>query len=87
MPFAYSIEMPEPFGVPQIENEVRRVNRDRTVVLPREAVGVGVDATVFGYVVGSAGGFIDDWGPGQYTWRVYLDGELVARKRFRLAEG
>ncbi|HEV2951976.1 MAG TPA: hypothetical protein VGZ51_07725 [Actinomycetota bacterium] len=87
MVFAYSVEMPGGFGASQIENEVVRVDDARTVVLAREAIGVSPDETVFGYVVGSAAGFIDAWGPGQYTWRVFIDDELVARKRFRLAEG
>lgn len=87
MVFAYSVEMPGGFGASQIENQVVRVDDARTVVLAREAIGVSPDETVFGYVVGSAEGFIDAWGPGQYAWRVFIDDELVARKRFRLAEG
>jgi hypothetical protein len=87
MTFAYSVEMPGAFGAPRIENEVVRVDEARTVVLEPEAIDVPPDATVFGYVVGSAEGFIDAWGPGQYSWRVYINDELVATKRFRLAEG
>jgi hypothetical protein len=87
MTFAYSVEMPGGFGAPRIENEVVRVDEGRTVVLAPESIDVPPDATVFGYVVGPAGGFIDEWGPGEYAWRVYIDDELVARKRFRLAEG
>ena len=87
MTFAYSVEMPNGFGANQIENEVVRVDEARTEVLPREAIGVDPNATVFGYVVGPAGNFVTAWGPGQYSWRVYVNDELVATKRFRLAEG
>jgi hypothetical protein len=87
MNFAYSISMPNGFGANQIENEVVRVDEARTEVLPREAVGVDPDQTVFGYVVGPASNFVSAWGPGQYSWRVYVNNELVATKRFRLSEG
>jgi hypothetical protein len=87
MTFAYSVEMPDGFGASTFENEVIRVDEAHTVVLEREGIGVSPDATVYGYVVGPAENFIDTWGPGQYTWRVYINDELVARKRFRLAEG
>jgi hypothetical protein len=87
MTFAYSVEMPDGFGTSEIENEVVRVDDARTVVLEREAVGVSPEETVFGYVVGTAGNFVTAWGPGEYSWRVYIDDELVATKRFHLAEG
>ncbi len=86
MTFAYSVEMPDGFGADQILNEVVRVDDARTVVLPREAIGVSPDATVFGYVVGPAENFIDEWGAGQYSWRVYIGDRLIATKRFNLAE-
>ena len=87
MTFAYSLEMPEGFGASQIENEIRRLDDARTVVLPREGVGVDPDATVYGFVVGNAQNFITAFGPGLYVWRVFVDDELVASKRFRLSEG
>lgn len=87
MTFAYSVEMPGGFGAPQIQNEVVRVDDARTLVLPREGVTVSPEATVFGYELGSAGNFVSAWGPGEYAWRVYVNDELVATKRFRLAEG
>jgi len=87
MTFAYSVEVADGFGTNQIFNEVVRVDDDLTVVLPREGVGVNAEETVFGYVVGPASNFVTQWGPGEYAWRVYIGEELVARKRFRLADG
>jgi hypothetical protein len=87
MTFAYSVSLPDGFGASEIQNEVVRRDDAHTVVLPREGVGVDPTATVFGYVVGPAGNFINAWGPGEYTWRVYVGDELVARKGFRLSEG
>lgn len=87
MTFAYSVEVADGFGTDQIFNEVVRVDDDLTVVLPREGVGVNAEETVFGYIVGPASNFVTEWGPGEYAWRVYIGDELVARKRFRLADG
>ena len=87
MTFAYSVEVADGFGTNQIFNEVVRVDDDRTVVLEREGVGVSAEATVFGYIVGPASKFVTAWGPGQYSWRVYIADKLVATKRFRLADG
>jgi hypothetical protein len=87
MTFAYSVEVADGFGADQIFNEVVRVDDALTVVLPREGVGVNAEATVFGYVVGPASNFVTEWGPGEYAWRVYIGDELVARKRFHLADG
>ena len=65
----------------------RAAGADDAVVLEPEGVPVSPDATVFGYVVGPASNFISAWGPAEYSWRVYVNGELVATKRFRLSEG
>ncbi len=56
-------------------------------MLPRQSVGVDPAATVFGYVVGTAGDFLGAWGPGEFEWRVYVDGTIAARGRFRYSEG
>ena len=88
MNFAYSVAVPDGFGAPQIGNEVVRIEEDETtVVLEREPVNVDPAATNFGYVIGQAGTFITAWGPGEYEWRVYVEDEIVARGRFRLADG
>ena len=38
-------------------------------------------------MIGTAGSFLGPWGPGEYEWRVYLDGAVVARGTFRYSEG
>ena len=88
--FAYSVAMPSGFGVDAIENEIAKIDEDgvsETIVLPRQSVPVDPAATVFGYVVGTAGDFLGAWGPGEFEWRVYVDGTVAARGRFRYSEG
>lgn len=86
--FAYSVTMPGGFGADAIENEIIKLSGEsETVVLPRQSVGVSPDAETFGYVIGTAGDFLGQWGPGEFQWRVYAGGEMVARGTFRFAEG
>ena len=86
--FAYSVTMPGGFGADAIENEIIKLSGEsETVVLPRQSVGVSPEAETFGYVVGTAGDFLGQWGPGEFEWRVYAGGELIARGPFRFAEG
>ena len=86
--FAYSVEMPGTFGADAIENEIAKLEEgSESIVLPRQAVGVDPASTTFGYVIGSAGEFLGPWGPGEFEWRVYVDGQIVARGTFRYAEG
>ena len=86
--FAYSVTMPGGFGADAIENEIIKLSGEsETVVLPRQSVGVSPDAETFGYVIGTAGDFLGQWGPGEFQWRVYVGGEMVARGTFRFAEG
>lgn len=88
VPFAYSVEVPNGFGASAIENEIAQLTEEgETIVLPRQAVGVDPAATIFGYVVGDAGQFLGSWGPGEYEWRVYVNGAVVARGTFSYAEG
>jgi hypothetical protein len=86
--FAYSVTLTEPFGVNVMENEIAKVDDDgETIVLPRQSVPVDPAATSYGYVVGTAGDFLGAWGPGEFEWRTYVNGSLVARGRFRYSEG
>jgi hypothetical protein len=86
--FAYSVQMPGGFGQNAIENEIAKLEEGgETIVLPRQSVGVDPAATSFGYVIGTAGDFLGGWGPGDFEWRVYVGGELVARGTFKYAEG
>jgi hypothetical protein len=89
MAFAYSVSLPDGFGTDAIENEVAKLGEGggQNIVLPRQSVGVDAGATTFGYVVGTAGDFLGQWGPGRFEWRVYVDGSIVARGRFRYSEG
>jgi hypothetical protein len=86
--FAYSFTMPQAFGTNAIENEIAKVSdTGENIVLPRDSVDVDPAASSVGYVIGTAGDFLSAWGPGEFEWRVYLDGALVARGRFRYSEG
>jgi hypothetical protein len=86
--FAYAVTMPDGFGATAIENEIAKFSGEsETVVLPRQSVGVDAAATSFGYVIGTAGDFLGQWGPGEFEWRVYVDGEIVARGSFNYSEG
>lgn len=86
--FAYSVTMPEPFGVNTIENEIVKLNDEGgNVVLPKQEVPVDPNLATYGYVIGTAGDFLGAWGPGEFEWRVYISGELAARGTFRYSEG
>jgi len=86
--FAYSVSLPGGFGTDTIENEIAKIDDGaETIVLPRQGVPVDPAATTFGYVVGTAGDFLGAWGPGEFEWRVYVDGTVAARGRFRYSEG
>jgi hypothetical protein len=88
MAFAYSVSLPEGFGSSAIENEIAKLGSGgENIVLPRQSVAVDPASTSFGYVVGTAGDFLDQWDPGRFEWRVYLDGSLIASGRFRYSEG
>jgi hypothetical protein len=84
--FAYSVSIPGGLGTVQMRNEISRTS-DPPEVVSDEAFDVDPAAEVIGYTLGSASGFVSDWGPGEYVWRVYAGDELVAEAPFRLAEG
>ena len=83
--FAYALTTPEGPGATPIRNEITRLE-DEEVVANDELTVDPADA-IIGYSLGSAGGFIQDWGTGEFRWRVYVGDELVAEGLFRLAEG
>ncbi len=87
--FAYSVTMPQAFGTNTLENEIAKLGGGggENIVLPRQGVPVDPASSSFGFVIGTAGDFLSSWGPGRFEWRVYLDGSLVARGRFRYSEG
>jgi len=46
-------------------------------------VNIDPAATVFGYVIGTADGFLDPLGgPGTYVWRAYVGDQLIAQGSF-----
>lgn len=86
--FAYSVTMPDTFGADAIENEIAKItDGEATIVLERQGVPVEAGSTAFGYVIGTAGDLLGQWGPGDFEWRVYIGDAMVARGTFRYAEG
>lgn len=88
--FAYSVTTPDGFGADQIQNEIAKQGEgdaEEVIVLERQGVGVNPDATTFGYVIGTAGDFLGQWGPGTFEWRVYVGDTLIARGTFNFTEG
>lgn len=85
--FAYSIRMPEAFGVDSILVEVIEVNADGTETLVQEASAqaIGADTPVASFQV-SADALINGFGPGSYIMRIYRGEELIAEGPFTLAE-
>ena len=84
--FAYALTIPGGVGGTPMRNEISRRSEPRAVVQDDELTIDPADELI-SYNLGGAAGFIQDWGPGEYVWRVYVGEELVARARFRLSEG
>ncbi|MEP7081785.1 MAG: hypothetical protein ABI841_02285, partial [Chloroflexota bacterium] len=91
MTFAHSIEVPEPFGVSTVGEQIVRILEDGTeeevVQAQNNQPQVQADATIAGFEAGDAENFLDEWGPGLYVMRVYAAGVLIAQEQFTLAEG
>jgi hypothetical protein len=85
--FAYSLNAPGGIGGTPIRNEISRTSDPAEVVVPGDEIAIDPAAETVGYNLGSAAGFISEWGPGEYVWRIYVGEELVAEAPFRLAEG
>ena len=84
--FAYALTIPGGLGATPMRNEISRTSDPAEVVQDDELTIDPADELI-GYNLGSAAGFVQDWGPGEYIWRVYLGDELVAEAPFRLSEG
>lgn len=86
---ARSIELAQPFGVNQINEEWVRVNEDgsETVVATREdnAFTVDPDASVSGRAV-QTNFLLSQFGAGSFAMRIYRGSELLAQGSFILAE-
>ncbi|HET6379611.1 MAG TPA: hypothetical protein VFH63_01060 [candidate division Zixibacteria bacterium] len=88
--FCHSISLTEPFGAPQVLEEVLKIeeNGELTVVQERAPLTVDQTATVAGFCT-DASGLIDAWGVGQFLIRDYRPGDepvLLAEGRFTLAQ-
>jgi hypothetical protein len=83
--FAYALTTPEGPGATPIRNEITRLDDEEVVA--NDELTVDPADTIIGYNLGSAAGFVQDWGTGEFRWRVYVGDELVAEGLFRLAEG
>jgi hypothetical protein len=83
--FAYALTTPEGPGATPIRNEITRLDDEEVVA--NDELRVDPADPIIGYNLGSAAGFIQDWGSGEFRWRVYVGEELVAQATFRLAEG
>lgn len=85
--FAYSLNVPGGVGGTPIRNEISRTSDPAEVLVPGDEIAVDPATEIIGYNLGSAAGFIREWGPGEYVWRIYVGEELVAEAPFRLTEG
>jgi hypothetical protein len=83
--FAYALTTPEGPGATPIRNEITRLEDEEVVA--NDELNVDPVDTIIGYNLGSAAGFVQDWGTGEFRWRVYVGDELIAEGTFRLAEG
>lgn len=90
MTFAHSIEVPEPFGVSTVGEQIVRILADGTeeevVQAQNNQPQVRADATIAGFEIRDALTLIEEWGPGLYVMRVYAAGVLIAQEQFTLAE-
>jgi hypothetical protein len=84
--FAYALTIPGGLGSTPMRNEISRTSDPAEVVANDELTVDPADELV-GYNLGTAAGFVQDWGPGEYVWRIYIGEELVAEAPFRLSEG
>jgi hypothetical protein len=91
MRFAHSIEVPQPFGVSALGEQVVRILEDGTEEEVAAAIDnqpqVQPDATIAGFEIADAGNLIEEWGTGLFVMRVYAAGVLIAQEQFTLAEG
>jgi hypothetical protein len=85
--FAYALSIPGGLGAAEMRNEISRTSDPAEVVLDDPLTNIDPADEIVGYNLGSAAGFVQDWGPGEYVWRIYVGDELVAQAPFRLSEG
>ena len=90
MDFAHRVDMPEPWGVTTIAEGIFRIAEDGTETEVVRAIdnqpSVVPDLTYAAFVV-PVTPLYEEWGPGVYEMRVFVNNELVAVGRFTFAEG
>jgi hypothetical protein len=85
--FAYALSIPGGLGAAQMRNEISRTSDPAEVVLDDTLQNIDPADEIVGFNLGSAAGFVQDYGPGEYVWRIYVGEELVGQAIFRLSEG
>jgi hypothetical protein len=83
--FAYALSIPGGTGGTPMRNEITRIEDEEVVA--NDELNVDPADEIVGYNLGGAAGFIQDWGTGEFVWRVYVGEELLAQGSFRLADG
>lgn len=90
MDFAHRVDMPEPWGVTTIAEGIFRIAEDGTETEVVRAIdnqpSVVPNLTYAAFVV-PVTPLYEEWGPGVYEMRVFVNNELVAVGRFTFAEG
>jgi hypothetical protein len=84
---AYALTIPGGLGAPQMRNEISRTSDPAEVVLDDPLANLDPADELVGFNLGSAAGFVQDFGPGEYVWRIYVGEELIAQAPFRLSGG
>lgn len=84
---AYALTIPGGLGAPQMRNEISRTSDPAKVVLDDPLANLDPADELVGFNLGSAAGFVQDFGPGEYVWRIYVGDELIAQAPFRLSGG
>ena len=88
MNFAHRVDMPAPWGVSAIAEGIYRINEDGTeeeVVRPIDNQPAVVPDLTYAAFVVPAGPLFEQWGPGTYEMRVFINNDLVAVGRFIFA--
>lgn len=90
MDFAHRVDMPAPWGVSTIGEGIFRINEDGTETEVVRAIDnqppVAPDLTYAAFAV-PVTPLYEEWGPGLYEMRVFVNNEVVAVGRFTFAEG
>jgi hypothetical protein len=88
---AYTLSMPQPFGVPSVGIQVVQLQGDgselEVIAAATNPLEVDPAATARGVICCPATYLLNELGPGQYVMRAYNGETLIAEGRFQLSEG